>query len=263
MSSLTPYRQPIFPGDKGDDVLAVRHALVLLGHQLPSNGLTAGPEFVSAIERVQRNHGLHVDGRYGPTVHPIVAPHFTHPDVALYKQAALRVHYVNPFEKSTQLEKGRIDQGVDYHGVGPICAIGDAEIVGAEKTHGWPGGPSGSGIAGTYILYRLTNGRHAGRYVYVAEAVDATVSTGQHVRAGDVICTFGANAAPGGHPGIETGWGCKTMFLTYHQFIGHKNLERDTPAGAAFARLLKRLGAPVVPVDDGAEFLASYPYPDH
>jgi hypothetical protein len=250
----TSYRQPIFPGDRGDDILAVRHALRALGHELPATGLTAGPEFVSAIERVQRNHGLSVDGRYGPTVHPIVAPHFNHQDIVLYKRAQLRTHYMSPFAQSGQLVPGRTDQGVDYHGVGPICAIGDGTIVGVGQTTGWPGGPQGSGIPGTFLLYRLENGRHAGRYIYVAEAIVANVHTGQKVEAGQTICRFGAHAAPGGHPGIETGWGSPTMNLTYHRFMGQPYHETSTPAGEAFARLLKALGAPVVSVGPGAEF---------
>jgi hypothetical protein len=259
---ITPYRQPIFPGDSGDDILAVRHALRALGHDLPDAGLTAGPEFVKAIRRLQSNHHLDIDGRYGPTVHPIVAPHFTRQDVTLYRRAPLRAHYLNPFAKSRQLVLGRTDQGVDYHGVGPIAAIGDAVIIGAAQTAGWPGGPPGSGIPGTFLLYRLENGRHAGRYVYVAEAIVATVHTGQKVRAGDTICTFAANAAPNQHPGIETGWGCETMNITYHKFMGQPYHETSTPAGEAFARFLKAIGAPVVDVGPGEEF-HTYPAPVH
>jgi hypothetical protein len=260
----TPFRQPIFPGDEGDDILAVRHALIALGHHLPDTGLVAGPEFVSAIRRVQSNHGLEIDGRYGATVHPIVAPHFKKQDVVLYKRAPIRVHYANPFAGSHQLVVGRIDQGIDYHGVGPIGAIGDAQIIGAEQTHGWPGGPPGSGIAGTFLLYRLLNGRHEGRFVYVEEAIVPTVHAGQKVKAGDTICTFGAHAAPGGHPGIETGWGCETMFLSYHRFMGQPFSEDDaaTPAGEAFTRLLKAVGAPVPTIGPGEEF-HTYPAPVH
>jgi putative peptidoglycan binding protein len=247
MATVTPYRQPIFPGDKGRDVFAVRHALRALGHELPAVGFTAGPQFVSALERLQRNHGLDVNGRYGPTVHPIVAPHFSKADAFMYVHAALRAHYVNPFEQATHLVAGRIDQGVDYHGVGPILAIGDADVVGNGGS-GWPGG--------NYLLYRLRNGVHAGRLVYVAESIVPSVKAGDRVSAGDVVCTFGAHAAPGQSPGIETGWGSETLNLTYAKTTTGYHEGEVTPAGRAFARLLKRLGAPVVDVDDGPEFPA-------
>jgi peptidoglycan hydrolase-like protein with peptidoglycan-binding domain len=241
----TPYRQPIFPGDKGSDIFAVRRALRALGHQLPAQGYTAGPEFVDAIERVQKNHGLSVDGNYGPTVHPIVASHFDAYGIQLYTRAKLRPHYVNPFGLTTKLVAGRVDQGVDYHGVGPILAIGDAVIVG-DGGSGWPGGH--------YLLYKLANGIHAGRFVYVAEAIVPSVSAGQRVRAGDAICTFGPAAAPGQSPGIETGWGSATLNVTYAKSTTGYTEGQVTPAGAAFVRLLHRLGAPVISHDAGPEF---------
>ncbi len=241
----TAYRQPIFPGDKGGDIFAVRHALRALGHDLPAVGFTAGPIFVSAIERVQRNHGLEVDGHYGPTVHPIVAPHFNAADAFLYTHAQIRAHYVNPLGKARNIVTGRIDQGVDYHGIGPILALGDATIIG-NGGHGWPGG--------NYLLYQLSAGPHAGRFVFVAEAIVPTVVAGDKVRAGDTICTFGADAAPGAHPGIETGWSSATLNITYAKSTTGYHEGDVTPAGKAFARLLKRLGAPVVDVDHGPEF---------
>jgi peptidoglycan hydrolase-like protein with peptidoglycan-binding domain len=242
----TPYRQPILPGDKGSDIFAVRRALRTLGHQLPARGYTAGPEFVDAIARVQRNHGLSVDGKYGPTVHPIVAPHFDAYGVQLYSRAKLRAHYVNPFGLATQLVAGRIDEGVDYHGVGPILAIGDAVVVGDGLPSRWPGHH--------YLLYKLSNGVHAGRYVYVAEAIVPKVGAGQKVRAGDVICDFGPDAAPGRSPGIETGWGSATLNRAYAAATTGYKEGQMTDAGKAFARLLHHLGAPVVSFDEGPEF---------
>ncbi len=98
--------------------------------------------------------------------------------------------YVNPFALSTNLVTGRIDQGVDFTGAGPIVAIGDAKILRV----GAPGWPEGGGV-----LYQLTSGSLAGQVIFVYEGVDATVQAGQTVKAGEQIATF----RPGGS--IEIG----------------------------------------------------------
>jgi soluble lytic murein transglycosylase-like protein/murein DD-endopeptidase MepM/ murein hydrolase activator NlpD len=139
---------------------------------------------------------------------------FSHNQAAWYVQAVLgeanrmqgacRVHYVdfsvalpaaagsyvNPFSLSANLVTGRIDQGVDFTGEGPIVAIGDATVLAV----GAPGWPEGGGV-----LYQLLDGPLKGQSVFVYEGVDATVQPGQTVRAGQQIATF----RPGGS--IETG----------------------------------------------------------
>jgi murein DD-endopeptidase MepM/ murein hydrolase activator NlpD len=140
---------------------------------------------------------------------------FTHNQAAWYVQAvfaeaqqiegACRVHYVdwqlalpaaassyvNPFALSTGLVTGRIDQGVDFVGTGPIVAIGDAKVLRV----GAPGWPEEGGV-----LYQLLDGPLKGETVFVYEGVDATVQAGQTVKAGQQIATF----RPGGS--IETGF---------------------------------------------------------
>jgi hypothetical protein len=119
-----------------------------------------------------------------------------------------------------------------------IEALGNALVI-ADGGSGWPGGH--------YLLYKLTNGKHAGRYVYVAEAIvpkrrsNGTVKG--TVKAGAVIAWFGVDAAPGRYPGIETGWSSSTLNLAYAKATGHPH--GVTEAGKAFARLLRLLGAPV------------------
>ena len=98
--------------------------------------------------------------------------------------------YVNPFALSTNLVTGRIDQGVDFTGSGPIVAIGNAKVLRV----GAPGWPEGGGV-----LYQLTDGPLAGQAIFVYEGVDATVQAGQTVKAGEQIATF----RPGGS--IEIG----------------------------------------------------------
>jgi hypothetical protein len=98
--------------------------------------------------------------------------------------------YVNPFALSTGLVTGRIDQGVDFTGEGPIVAIGKAVVLQV----GAPGWPEGGGV-----LYQLLDGPLKGQSIFVYEGVDATVQPGQTVVAGQQIATF----RPGGS--IETG----------------------------------------------------------
>ncbi len=98
--------------------------------------------------------------------------------------------YVNPFALSTNLVTGRIDQGVDFTGSGPIVAIGNAKVLRV----GAPGWPEGGGV-----LYQLMDGPLAGQVIFVYEGVDATVQAGQTVKAGEQIATF----RPGGS--IEIG----------------------------------------------------------
>ncbi|HWW68295.1 MAG TPA: lytic murein transglycosylase [Solirubrobacterales bacterium] len=99
--------------------------------------------------------------------------------------------YVNPFGLSSNLVTGRVDQGVDFTGSGPIVAIGDAKILSV----GAPGWPEGGGV-----LYQLLGGPLKGQVVFVYEGVDATVQAGQTVKAGQQIATF----RPGGS--IEIGF---------------------------------------------------------
>jgi murein DD-endopeptidase MepM/ murein hydrolase activator NlpD len=100
-------------------------------------------------------------------------------------------NYVNPFGLSSNLVTGRVDQGVDFTGTGPIVAVGDARILAT----GAPGWPEGGGV-----LYQLLDGSLKGQTIYVYEGVDATVQAGQTVKAGQQIATF----RPGGS--IETGF---------------------------------------------------------
>jgi Transglycosylase SLT domain len=99
-------------------------------------------------------------------------------------------NYINPFSLSSGLVTGRIDQGVDFTGGGPIVAIGDALVLQV----GAPGWPEEGGV-----LYELLDGPLKGQSIFVYEGVDATVQAGQTVSAGQQIATF----RPGGS--IEIG----------------------------------------------------------
>lgn len=251
---MVTFLQLIIHGDRGRDVMAVKRGLHFMGFKtfsIPSRfNNRANKNFEAAIRAVQHHHNLHADGIYGRKTHAIIAPHFDDYANYLYRHAKKRhrSEYVNPFAHSAGLQVGRIDEGVDYHGYGPIAAFGDMLIVGIGGS-GWPGG--------RYINAKLTSGRHAGRFFYIAEAINPVVRTGQRLKAGQTICNFGWAAAPGLFPGIEMGWGSNITNLTWAA-VTHRTGEApysNTPPGKAFCRLLHAIKAPAPPVDAGPEFV--------
>lgn len=237
--TVTPFRQTIELGDNGLDVMAVKRALRKMGRARGIIlGYHAGSTLIKNIKIVQLISNLKGDGIYGRKTHEVVAAHFDGYGVWLYTHAQIRHRtvYVNPFMHSYDLEPGRTDMGVDYHGKGPIAALGNCRIV-ALGGNGWPGGE--------FIHYHLTAGEHAGRYVYVAEAVAPTVRPGQHVGAGGTIAYFRHDAFPGTYPGIETGWASSITNLTWCAVTTGYVEGEESRAGKAFARMLKQVGAPV------------------
>ncbi len=112
--------------------------------------------------------------------------HYDHVHIGYYPEP--EAAYVSPFLNATT---GRIDQGVDFTGTGPIAAVGDAKIL---KT-GAPGWPEGGGV-----LYQLLSGSRSGQVIYVYEGLTPTVKAGDRVLAGEQIATF----VPGGS--IEMGF---------------------------------------------------------
>lgn len=138
--------------------------------------------------------------------------------------------YANPLRAVAGLSPERIDQGVDFGGVGPIYAIGDGRVI-STVNGGWPGG--------TFIAYQLTDGPAAGLVVFAAEDISPSVYVGESVTANTVLGTM-----YGGPDGIETGWANggagDTMAMTAGQFNGYNS----TAFGVNFSQLLQYLGAP-------------------
>lgn len=240
---MVKYRQPIRPNDVGLDVLAVKRAMKKAPTVQDASRLKlnrrAGAAFVHCIKALQHNHHLKVDGIYGPLTHNIIAPKFDAWGERLYNKAAIREHagsYINPFHLA-KITLSRTDMGVDFHGVGPIVAIGDALITGSGG-HGWPGGH--------YLNMQLQRGAHAGKYWYTAEAIEVLVHVGQHVERGQVIAHFGYYAAPGRYPGIEVGWSSPTTNETRAAATTGYYEGQRTPAGKAAARFLRSLGCPTL-----------------
>jgi hypothetical protein len=131
--------------------------------------------------------------------------------------------YTFPFLSSSW---GRIDQGVDFTGHGPILAIGRAKIL---RT-GAPGWPEGGGV-----LYELLEGPLKGKVIFTYEGVDVPhwLKPGMIVRKGQPIATF----RPGGS--IETGLADRSGVPISH--TEYEGMEDGTPTkgGNLFHRLLK------------------------
>ncbi len=91
--------------------------------------------------------------------------------------------YINPLA-SAIVNPERIDQGVDYAGVGKLVAIGAGRVTRlATDNSGWPG---------TFIQYQLLGGADAGCYVYYAEGVVPAdgLRVGDAVSAGQAVATI-------------------------------------------------------------------------
>jgi murein DD-endopeptidase MepM/ murein hydrolase activator NlpD len=243
-------RTDIATGQIDRRVLAMLEYLSAKGFQLGITALKCGHSYLTTSGNVSEHStggavdiaeidGVPVTGHQGPgtladeliktvlqlqgTMHPhqvisledlpgetsfALPDHYDH--VHIGYAPGFEAEYVSPFVSATQ---GRIDQGVDFTGAGPIMAVGDAQILAT----GAPGWPEGGGV-----LYRLLDGPEAGRVIFVYEGVQATVHAGERVSAGQQIASFveGGSiemgfADEGGVPlshaeyseGVETIWG--------------------------------------------------------
>ncbi len=287
-------REDIAGGRIDRRVLAVLEYLVSKGFQLTITSLECGHSVYSSSGYVSEHStgdavdiatidGVPVTGHQGPgtltdsliktvlhlqgTMHPhqvisledlpgetsfALPDHYDH--VHIGYSPAFEIEYVSPFLSAAT---GRIDQGVDFTGSGPIAAVGDAEIL---KT-GAPGWPEGGGV-----LYKLLGGERAGQIIFVYEGVEATVHAGQHVSAGDQIATFvpggsiemgfaDANGVPLSHgeyeEGVETESG-KEMAAFLTSIGGANGLSLGQLSPEKWDRLINRLGEienPEVPTE--------------
>ncbi len=142
--------------------------------------------------------------------------------------------YHNPFHDTKTLIPGRIDQGVDYGLKGPdtlpIYAIGAGKVVEISGA-GWPGG--------VFIAYQLSDGKAAGKYIYVAEDCTPAVGLNDPVTADTVLCYMYV-----GPSGIETGWAqppsAGDVAMAHSEY--HEGLA--TSFGQNFSQLLGSLGGP-------------------
>jgi murein DD-endopeptidase MepM/ murein hydrolase activator NlpD len=131
--------------------------------------------------------------------------------------------YVNPIGKG--LTVGRIDEGVDFAGSGPLYAMDSGTITGVYDS-GWPGG--------VYINLKTDTGPN----VYYAENIAPAVKQGQRVKAGQLI-----GHARGQYPFIEIGWSTAREGSPVAQ--SHYKEGQQTTEGKDFAALLGTFGIKV------------------
>jgi hypothetical protein len=147
--------------------------------------------------------------------------------------------YRNPLRAVSGLVPERIDDGVDFAGLGPVYALGNAVVTNATGTNfGWPGGG--------WITYRLTSGPAAGLVVYVAEDITPAVAVGQRVSPSTVIGTMFD-----GGDGIETGWAQSTGLSAESELPQAGGIAGlgpfPTRIGVNFDQLLQSVGLPAAP----------------
>ncbi len=164
------------------------------------------------------------------------------PRLAAWRKCPLAIAssagYVNPLEAAI-VNPERIDQGVDYAGVGKLVAIGAGRVTYlATGNTGWPG---------AFIEYRLLDGADAGCYVYYAEGVTPAdgLRVGDTVSAGQLIATI----IPMYPTGIEIGWGAGIRTKAYAKVAGQWDPTDDednipSAAGKSFSALIAALGGP-------------------
>jgi hypothetical protein len=172
------------------------------------------------------------------TARPPAKPHPRAPSWRDCPLAIAPAGYVNPLQ-SAIVNPERVDQGVDYAGVGKLVAIGPGRVTRlAMDNSGWPG---------TFIQYRLLSGADAGCFVYYAEGVVPAdgLSVGDTVSAGEPIATI----IPNYPTGIELGWGAGIGTKAYAKVAGQWDPTDDedniaSAAGKSFSALIAALGGP-------------------
>ena len=151
--------------------------------------------------------------------------------------------YENPLRSVVNLVPNRIDQGVDYTGMGKVYALGPGVITYVDTTGAWfPPAPD-------YIAYQLTSGTASGLTVYVAECITpkARIQVGLTVGVNTVI---GNMTTKNCGYGIETGWAnANSLPDTMAAACYNSNPDYASESGASgygmnFSHLLRRLGAP-------------------
>ncbi len=206
----------------GDAVdIAAIDGVPVAGHQGPGTLTDTLIKDVLALQGTVHPHQvISLEELPGPTSFAL-PDHYDH--VHIGYSPAFESAYVSPFLSATP---GRIDQGVDFTGVGPIAAVGDARIL----QTGAPGWPEGGGV-----LYQLLDGSRAGQVIFVYEGIEATVHAGERVSAGERIGTFVAGGS------IEMGFadtnGVPLSHASYHEGA-------ETEWGREMARFLTGLGGP-------------------
>ncbi len=123
----------------GDAVdIATIDGVPVTGHQGPGTLADALIKTVLRLQGTMQPHQvISLEDLPGETSFAL-PDHYDHVHVGY--SPAFEIEYVSPFLSAST---GRIDQGVDFTGTGPIAAVGDAEIL-ATGAPGWPEGGASS-----------------------------------------------------------------------------------------------------------------------
>lgn len=167
--------------------------------------------------------------------------------------------YKNPYRDVKQQNPLRIDMGVDYAGVGPIYAIGNATVNvvhGRNGGSGWPGWGVDGG--GGWVSYTLSDGPASGKTVYFAENCVPSVKAGDRVTPDTKICELdGLTTA-----WSESGWAAdkSTTWAAAHvEWSGHDSSAYYTAYGENFSDLLVKLGQKPGTKQPGAQKIGTLP----
>jgi murein DD-endopeptidase MepM/ murein hydrolase activator NlpD len=218
----------------GETLKSARHAIRAAGYRVGSIKRV----FSSEAKRgrvVSQRPQAHTQLRNGAKV-----------SLVLSKGLSAEEAYTDPLRAIRDLSRGRIDMGVDYAGYGPLRALGDAVVTFASNHDGGPPGCWGRTCwpGGGVVVYKLTAGPLAGKYVYAAENVAVAVHRGQTITAGQKIATLRP-----GFPHLETGWasgrGPEALAIARGQQCTCGDPGGwSTVEGRNFDRLLVSVGAP-------------------
>ncbi|HZU60451.1 MAG TPA: choice-of-anchor Q domain-containing protein, partial [Solirubrobacteraceae bacterium] len=154
--------------------------------------------------------------------------------------------YANPLRAIAGLSPERIDMGVDYAGSGPLLALGDGRVTMASNHDSGPRSCWGKSCwpGGGIVVYRLTQGPFAGKYVYVAENITVRVRRGERLKTGQPVATL-HDASPNMETGWAAGHGAETLaFRDGHECTCGDPGGWSTIEGRNFDHLLTWLGAP-------------------
>lgn len=129
------------------------------------------------------------------------------------------------------------DQGVDFTGSGPIHALANGVVTRIDSNTGWPGA-KGKG-SGNIIVYKMTSGPHAGKFVYIAEAVNpiAGLKVGSTITKGQQVGSLNSS-----YPGIETGFAQDAHGTAYGTTSDGKK-GNAAPYGSAFNQFIQQVSS--------------------
>ena len=231
-----PFARIIYPGDIGTDVTAVKRALIKSGK---GTGIVVDPVMgdvaVKNLKAFQVMCKVSADGVYGPATHAYLSPYFDAYGIALMKQEAEALLYLDPYRDVWALAFAGYDQGVDFGGSGKVYACGPAEITVATSHSGWPGGGA--------VGYTFTLGKAKGKSVYLAENITPLVHVGQQVTANTAIAVMHA-----AYPHTESGWAQAGTDNPMSQPISHS----PTYFGCNYGAFLRSIGNKHCPVQSGS-----------